>query len=81
MTYPNPWKGGPLHLRDAVDYMLTGSLAVLEVAAKYRERFLYGIYQVGARQIAKGQHRGARCLRHPHAPARSCPPAYAFLGR
>ena len=34
--------------------MLTGSLAVLDVAAKYRERFLYGIYQVGARQIEKG---------------------------
>ena len=55
VTYPNPWKGGTLHLRDAVEYMLTGSMAVLEVAAKYRERFLYGIYQVGARQIAKGQ--------------------------
>ena len=54
VTYPNPWKGGTLHLRDAVEYMLTGSLAVLEVAAKYRERFLYGTYQVGARQIAKG---------------------------
>ena len=53
-SYPNPWKGGTLHLRDAVDYMLTGSLAVLDVAAKYRESLLYGSYQVGARQIAKG---------------------------
>ena len=40
--------------------MLTGSLAVLDVAAKYREQFLYGIYQVGARQIEKGTTRGAR---------------------
>jgi hypothetical protein len=54
-TYPNPWKGGTVHLRDAVDYILTGSLAVLQVAAKYRESFLYGIYQVGARQIEKGK--------------------------
>ena len=54
-SYPNPWKGGTLHLRDAVDYMLTGSLAVLDVAAKYREQLLYGIYQVGARQIEKGR--------------------------
>jgi hypothetical protein len=54
VTYPNPWTGGTLHLRDAMDYMLTGSLGVLEVASKYRERFLYGIYQVGARQIQKG---------------------------
>jgi hypothetical protein len=54
-NYPNPWKGGTLHLKDAVDYMLTGSLGVLDVAAKYRESFLYGIYQVGARQIEKGK--------------------------
>jgi hypothetical protein len=54
-NYPSPWKGGTLHLKDAVDYMLTGSLAVLDVAAKYRESFLYGIYQVGARQIEKGK--------------------------
>ena len=53
-TYPHPWMGGTLHLADAVDYMLTGSLAVLEVAAKYRQQFLHGIYQVGARQIEKG---------------------------
>jgi hypothetical protein len=54
-SYPNPWKGGTLHLRDAVDYMLTGSLAVLDVAARYREQLLYGIYQVGVRQIEKGR--------------------------
>ncbi len=54
-AYPNPWRGGTLHLKDAVDYMLTGSLAVLDAAAKYREQLLYGIYQVGARQIEKGK--------------------------
>ena len=53
-TYPHPWLGGTLHLADAVDYMLTGSLAVLEVAAKYRSQFLYDIYDVGARQVRKG---------------------------
>jgi hypothetical protein len=54
-TYPNPWPGGTVRLRDAVDYILTGSLAVLQVAAKYRESFLYGIHQIGARQIEKGR--------------------------
>ncbi len=53
-NYPNPWMGGTVRLADAVDYMLTGSLAVLQVAAKYREQFLLGIYQIGARQIEKG---------------------------
>ena len=43
-----------MRLADAIDYMLTGSLAVLQVAAKYREQFLLGIYQIGARQIATG---------------------------
>jgi hypothetical protein len=55
VTYPNPWRGGTLRLRDAVEYMLTGSLGVLDVASKYRERFLYGIYQVGARQVEAGR--------------------------
>jgi hypothetical protein len=54
-TYANPWKGGTVRLRDAVDYILTGSLAVLQVAAKYRESFLYGIHQIGSRQIEKGK--------------------------
>jgi len=35
-------------------------LAVLEVAAKYRERFLFGIYQVGARQIENSGRSPAR---------------------
>ncbi len=51
---PNPWQGGTVRLADAVDYVLTGSLAVLQVAARYREQFLLGIYQIGARQIEKG---------------------------
>ena len=79
MTYPNPWKGGTLHLRDAVEYMLTGSLAVLEVAAKYRERFLYGIYQVGARQIAKGQTEAPVAYVVP-TPSTMRPASLAFIG-
>ena len=53
-SYPSPWLGGMVRLSDAVDYMLTGSLAVLQVAARYREQFLLGIYQIGARQVEKG---------------------------
>lgn len=54
-NYPRPWKGGWLHFRDVLDYMLTGSMAVLDVAARYREDFLYRVYQVAARQIALGE--------------------------
>ncbi|HEX9581263.1 MAG TPA: M14 metallopeptidase family protein [Gemmatimonadales bacterium] len=54
-NYPRPWKGGWLRFRDVLDYMLTGSLAVLDVAARYREELLYRNYQIAARQIALGQ--------------------------
>ena len=45
--YPSPWQGGWWHLRDAVDYMLTASMATLDYAAKYRYELLYNRYQAG----------------------------------
>ena len=45
--YPSPWKGGWWRLRDAVEYCLTASKAVLHTAALYREAFLYGKYKMG----------------------------------
>ena len=45
--YPNPWQGGESHFRDAVDYMLTASMAVLKLAADKKEEFLYNIYDMG----------------------------------
>ncbi len=38
--YSSPWTGGWWRLRDAVEYMLTASIAVLDYAAKYREDVL-----------------------------------------
>jgi len=51
--YPNPWKGGWWRLRDAVDYCLTASMAVLDVAAKYREELLYNKYRMGTDVIQR----------------------------
>lgn len=51
--YPSPWKGGWWRLRDAVDYCLTASKAVLMVAAKYREELLYNKYRMGADVIQR----------------------------
>jgi hypothetical protein len=45
--YPNPWKGGWWRLRDAVEYCLTASKAVLHTAAVYREDMLYNKYRMG----------------------------------
>jgi hypothetical protein len=53
--YPHPWRGGWWRLRDAIDYMMTASLALLDVGARYKERWLYGIYQMGRESIEKGQ--------------------------
>ena len=43
--YASPWEGGWWRLRDAVDYMLTASVSVLDVAAKYKNDLLYNRYQ------------------------------------
>jgi Zinc carboxypeptidase len=45
--YSSPWEGGWWRLRDAVDYMLTASISVLDVGAKYKEDLLYNRYQAG----------------------------------
>src|SRR6185369_9074651 len=52
--YASPWPPGRWRLRDAVDYMETGSLSVLEFAAKYKDSLLFNRYQAGRDQIALG---------------------------
>ncbi|MCR4396688.1 MAG: M14 family zinc carboxypeptidase, partial [Candidatus Saccharicenans sp.] len=51
--YPSPWKGGWWRLRDAVDYCLTASKAVLEVAAKYRQELLFNKYKMASEVMAR----------------------------
>src|SRR4029453_7680261 len=51
--YLSPWPpgwGGP---RDAVDYMVTASMSVLDYATKYKEELLYNRYQAGRDQIRR----------------------------
>ena len=50
--YSSPWKGGWWRLRDAVDYMRTASMSVLDFAAKYKFDVLYNRYQAGRDVIA-----------------------------
>jgi Zinc carboxypeptidase len=49
--YPSPWPPGWWRLKDAVDYMLTASMSVLDYASKYKEELLYNRYQSGRDQI------------------------------
>jgi len=53
--YVSPWLGGTWHLRDAVEYMETASIATIEYASKYKESLLYARYQSGRDQIARGR--------------------------
>ena len=55
--YSSPWPPGRWRLRDAVEYMETASMAVLEFASKYKESLLYDRYQAGRDQIAMGRKR------------------------
>jgi len=43
--YTAPWVGGWWHLKDAVDYMVAGSMSVLDLAAKNHEALQYNRYQ------------------------------------
>lgn len=51
--YPNPWKGGWWRLKDAVDYCITASTAVLDVASKYKQELLYNKYKMAADVIKR----------------------------
>lgn len=50
--YPNPWKGGWSHFADPVQYMITGSMGVLRLAADRRKHWLYNIWKMGQDAIA-----------------------------
>ena len=54
--YPNPYLGGEWHLRDSCEYMITGSMAVLDIGAKRRSEWLSNIYQMGREAIAAGEN-------------------------
>jgi hypothetical protein len=52
---PSPWPGGRWSFRDQVEYMVTGSMAVLRLGAEYREDWLYNRYQMARDQVAAGK--------------------------
>jgi hypothetical protein len=56
--YSEPWEGGWWRLKDAVDYMVGGSMSVLDLAAKNRETLLYNRYQAARDNIAHYRSEG-----------------------
>ncbi len=55
--YASPWEGGWWRIGDAVDYMLTASVSVLDLAAKYKEDLLFNRWQA-ARDVAAEYREG-----------------------
>jgi hypothetical protein len=54
-NFPSPWPGGWWRLRDIIDYELIASKAVLEVAARSRQRFLRNFYTMASEAISRGR--------------------------
>ncbi len=52
--YSSPWKPGWWRLGDAVAYMETASLSVIDYAARYKESLLLNRFRAGRDQIARG---------------------------
>jgi len=46
---PQTW-----HFRQSIEYSMTANRAVLDLASKYREDFLYNIYRMGRNSIQRG---------------------------
>jgi Zinc carboxypeptidase len=49
--YSTPWKGGWWRLKDAVDYMVSADMSVLDLAARNRQTLLYNRYQAARDNI------------------------------
>jgi hypothetical protein len=46
---PQPWG-----FRQSIEYSITANYAVLDLASRYKDQFLYNIYRMGANQIERG---------------------------
>ena len=52
--WPLPVAPGPWHYRQSIEYEITNNRAILDLASRYRETFLYNIYRMGMNSIEKG---------------------------
>src|SRR5690606_295276 len=51
---PNPIEPQRWHFRQSIEYSLTANRAVLDVASRYRETFLFNIWRMGRNAIERG---------------------------
>jgi hypothetical protein len=51
---PAPIEPQTWHFRQSIDYSVTANYAVLDLASRYKDQFLFNIYKMGANQIERG---------------------------
>src|SRR6185436_5718692 len=51
---PNPIQPGPFKFRTAIEYSVTNNYAILDVASKRKEDFLFNMYKMAKNAIEKG---------------------------
>lgn len=56
VLYPYPWQGGESHFSEPVNFMVTGSIAVLRAASDSRLKWLMNIHRMGQDAIAAGMN-------------------------
>jgi hypothetical protein len=54
ISYPDPWFGSESHFKDAFDYMHEATVATLDLAARFRERFLFNMWRMGRDAVESG---------------------------
>jgi len=52
--YPDPYLGGPWTMKMSCEYMITTSMAVLDIGQKRRQEWLYDIYQMARDAMRAG---------------------------
>jgi hypothetical protein len=53
--WPLPIAPGKWHYRQSIDYEITNNYAILDLASRYRETFLFNIWRMGMNSIEKGE--------------------------
>ena len=52
--WPMPVTPGPWHYRQSIEYEITNNRAILDLASRYRETFLFNIWRMGMNSIERG---------------------------
>ena len=52
--WPMPVKPGEWHYRQSIDYEMTQNRAIMDLASRYKEVFLFNIWRMGMNSIEKG---------------------------